>query len=209
MQTALDSTENKVEGLDAGADDYITKPIDFAELKARVKSMLRIKRLQEELEERERELLEANERLRHMSADRRAHGARQPTASRGAARGDVRARAPAERAVRLRHVRSRSLQERERHVRTPGGRRGAQAVRAASCASEVREIDRVGRYGGEEFMLLLPGTVLDAAVTLRRAGAQTGRVTYIHVRRRTSIRRTASFGVSAWPHPRIGELRRA
>src|SRR5947207_10677248 len=36
MQTALDSTENKVEGLDAGADDYITKPINFAELEARV-----------------------------------------------------------------------------------------------------------------------------------------------------------------------------
>ena len=55
MQTALDSTEAKVEGLEAGADDYITKPIDFAELKARVRSMLRIKRLQEALEERERE----------------------------------------------------------------------------------------------------------------------------------------------------------
>src|SRR6267142_6856612 len=67
MQTALDSTENKVEGLDAGADDYITKPINFAELKARLRSMLRIKRLQEELEERERELMEANERLRYMS----------------------------------------------------------------------------------------------------------------------------------------------
>src|ERR1043165_2232534 len=67
MQTALDATENKVEGLNAGADDYITKPIDFAELKARLVSMLRIKRLQEELEERERQLLEANERLRHMS----------------------------------------------------------------------------------------------------------------------------------------------
>ena len=35
MQTALDSTESKVEGLEAGADDYITKPIEFAELKAR------------------------------------------------------------------------------------------------------------------------------------------------------------------------------
>ena len=56
MQTALDSTESKVEGLEAGADDYITKPIDFAELKARVRSMLRIKGLQEELEEREPEL---------------------------------------------------------------------------------------------------------------------------------------------------------
>ena len=67
MQTALDTTESKVEGLEAGADDYITKPIDFAELKARVNSMLRIKRLQDALEERERQLLEANERLRHMS----------------------------------------------------------------------------------------------------------------------------------------------
>src|SRR4029078_9205194 len=67
MQTALDSTEAKVEGLEAGADDYITKPIDFAELKARVRSMLRIKRLQEALEERERERREVNERLRHMS----------------------------------------------------------------------------------------------------------------------------------------------
>ena len=67
MQTALDTTEDKVEGLEAGADDYITKPIEFPELKARLKSMLRIKRLQEELEERERQLLEANERLRHMS----------------------------------------------------------------------------------------------------------------------------------------------
>jgi len=45
MQTALDSTDSKVEGLEAGADDYITKPIEFAELKARLRSMLRIKRL--------------------------------------------------------------------------------------------------------------------------------------------------------------------
>ena len=38
METALDSTQAKVEGLDSGADDYITKPIDFAELTARVTS---------------------------------------------------------------------------------------------------------------------------------------------------------------------------
>jgi DNA-binding response OmpR family regulator len=67
LQTALDSTEHKVEGLDAGADDYITKPINFAELEARVKSMLRIKALQDALEERERELSEVNSQLLKMA----------------------------------------------------------------------------------------------------------------------------------------------
>ena len=41
MQTALDSTENKVEGLDAGADDYITKPFGTEELLARIRAALR------------------------------------------------------------------------------------------------------------------------------------------------------------------------
>jgi DNA-binding response OmpR family regulator len=39
--TARDATGDKVLGLDAGADDYITKPFDFAELKARVRALLR------------------------------------------------------------------------------------------------------------------------------------------------------------------------
>src|SRR5690606_32459786 len=36
LVTARDSTQDKVEGLDAGADDYLTKPVNFAELEARV-----------------------------------------------------------------------------------------------------------------------------------------------------------------------------
>jgi len=39
--TACDATEDKVKHLEAGADDYLTKPFDFAELVARVKALLR------------------------------------------------------------------------------------------------------------------------------------------------------------------------
>jgi diguanylate cyclase (GGDEF)-like protein len=68
--------------------------------------------------------------------------------------------------------------------------------------NEVREIDRAGRFGGEEFLLLLPGTVLDAGVTFaERVRKQVEAHTFTFDG--TSIKRTASMGVSAWPHPRI------
>lgn len=39
--TARDATEDKVEGLDLGADDYLVKPFDVIELKARIRALLR------------------------------------------------------------------------------------------------------------------------------------------------------------------------
>jgi two-component system, OmpR family, copper resistance phosphate regulon response regulator CusR len=41
MLTALDSVEDKIKGLDWGADDYLTKPFHFGELLARVRSLVR------------------------------------------------------------------------------------------------------------------------------------------------------------------------
>jgi DNA-binding response OmpR family regulator len=41
MLTAMNSVENKIEGFDAGADDYILKPFDFRELLVRVKALLK------------------------------------------------------------------------------------------------------------------------------------------------------------------------
>src|SRR5687768_6309722 len=67
MQPALDTVQHKVEGLGAGADDYVTKPINFAELEARVKSMLRIKLLQDELTSANERLARVNEELRRVA----------------------------------------------------------------------------------------------------------------------------------------------
>ncbi len=43
MLTALDSTRDKVRGLDSGADDYLAKPFEFDELLARIRALLRRK----------------------------------------------------------------------------------------------------------------------------------------------------------------------
>ncbi len=50
MLTALSEIRDKVRGLDAGADDFLTKPFHPVELLARVRSLLRIKQLHDELQ---------------------------------------------------------------------------------------------------------------------------------------------------------------
>src|SRR4026209_1043017 len=56
MVTALDPSTERVKGIEAGADDFLTKPINQPELLARVRSLLRIKSLQDELAELNRTL---------------------------------------------------------------------------------------------------------------------------------------------------------
>jgi class 3 adenylate cyclase len=56
LLTARATQEEKVAGLDAGADDYVTKPFDGFELLARVRAMLRIKQLHDALDKLNRSL---------------------------------------------------------------------------------------------------------------------------------------------------------
>ncbi|GAA0638773.1 PleD family two-component system response regulator [Brevundimonas lenta] len=53
LVTALDGREDKMRGLESGADDFVTKPIDDVILFARVKSLVRLKSVMDELRERE------------------------------------------------------------------------------------------------------------------------------------------------------------
>jgi diguanylate cyclase (GGDEF)-like protein len=59
LLSAKSSKENLIEGLDAGADDYLTKPFDRHELRVRLKTGARIVELQKNLHDRVKELEEA------------------------------------------------------------------------------------------------------------------------------------------------------
>jgi len=58
LLTARNALEDRVEGLDAGADDFLTKPVEMAELKARVRAGLRLHEANRDLQH-QKQLLEA------------------------------------------------------------------------------------------------------------------------------------------------------
>jgi adenylate cyclase len=69
MVTALDPAQERIKGLEAGADDFLSKPINQPELLARVRSLLRIKQLYDTVQAQARELSELNRTLEQRVAD--------------------------------------------------------------------------------------------------------------------------------------------
>jgi two-component system, cell cycle response regulator len=201
MQTALDTVQHKVEGLGAGADDYVTKPINFAELEARVKSMLRIKLLQDELARTNEHLARANAELQRVAVTDALTGLHN--------RRNVETllHDMFEHSIRLNEPLACAMFDID-HFKSVNDTHGHQAgdvvlqQLAEILESTAREIDKVGRYGGEEFIALLPGAGLDDAVTFaERTRQQVESHTFTF--EGGSLRRTISGGVAAFPHPRV------
>lgn len=190
--TAKDKKQDLVTALEAGADDYLSKPFDPHELKARLLAGRRILALQ-------RELIASREALRFQAS----HDALTDLWNRDAIMRLL--DQELDRAQRMDTPLGLALGDLDlfKQVNDTYGHLAGDAVLrqvAAALRQAMRGYDQVGRYGGEEFLVLLPGCdPSDACLAAERIRAciedlpiaiETG------PDRRQAIRATMSFGVA-------------
>ncbi len=163
LLTAHQHEENIVTGMEAGADDYITKPFKAGELRVRLRAGRRIIELQNEL-------IEAREALREKATHDPLTGLWN--------HGEILAILDRElsRAERDKGCVSVIMADLDRFkaVNDTYGHMAGDAVlriTARRMLAIVRDYDSIGRYGGEEFLVVLPGCddagALDLAERLR------------------------------------------
>jgi len=198
LLTAKDSKNDIVSGLESGADDYLTKPLNHAELIARIKTGIRILEL-------EKSLKKANEEIRTLSITDALTGSYN--------RGYLTERLPQEikRALRYEHHFSIVLCDIDHFKKvndTYGHQAGDQVLRefVRCIKGSIRDnIDWVARYGGEEFIIVCPETDTSGACILaeRLRNAVCRMVVKTDAK---EIDITASFGVTGFDQTIKGEM---
>ena len=162
----------KVEGLELGADDYLVKPIEAAELRARVKSMLRLKVSNDRLQEANRQLAQLNARLEELSQTDALTGLHNRYYF------DRRIEHEVERARRYGSPLAVVMIDIDHFKRVNDGHGhpfGDLVLRGVAQALKrvLRNVDSLARYGGEELVAVLPETprseALAVAERLRQA----------------------------------------
>lgn len=149
LLTARDAKDSVVEGLESGADDYLTKPFDPAELKARIRVGLRLLDLEDNL-------VQARESMRFKAM----HDTLTGLWNRGAILETLERELWRSRREGLSlGVLIADLDHFKSVNDTYGHLIGDCVLREVTKRMQagVRSYDPVGRYGGEEFLILLPG----------------------------------------------------
>ncbi len=148
LLTAKSQKEDIVIGLEAGADDYLTKPFDASELHARVRTGRRILELQSQL-------LAAQEALREQATHDHLTGVWNRAGILDILQREC---ARAARTGSSLSVVMADLDHFKRINDTLGHMVGDEVLRcvAKRMLASVRSYDSIGRYGGEEFVMVLP-----------------------------------------------------
>ena len=194
MLTGEAEQEDKVEGLELGADDYITKPFQYPELLARIRAGKRIVDLQ-------KELLETNKRLELLSI---TDGLTRLYNHRYFQDELARAFDESKRYGRPLSLAMVDIDFFKKVNDTYGHAVGDEVLKCVSrlFGESARSTDLVARYGGEEFAVMMPETGLEDAMTFAEkirhllesqpVPTQAG-----------SLPVTVSIGVSSVPRTRI------
>ncbi|HEV8658692.1 MAG TPA: diguanylate cyclase [Thermoanaerobaculia bacterium] len=194
MLTGESEQADKIEGLELGADDYVTKPFQGPELLARVRAAKRIVDLQ-------KELMESNRRLELLSITdglTKLHNHRH-----------------------FQDELHRAFEESQRYQRplslamididffkkindTYGHAIGDEVLKAIArlYKESVRSTDLVARYGGEEFAVMMPETELQDGCTFAEKIRALIESTVIPTQA-GPVTATVSVGVASVPHSRI------
>lgn len=158
MLTAEGEVAQKVRALEAGAQDYLTKPVHDLELAARVKVHLDVRLLQRELRQKNEalEMLANTDGLTRLTTRRHFMEVAEVELLRAVAEG----RPLALVLVDIDHFKQ--INDRMGHLMGDTIIRGVASV----LKSDLRERDIAGRYGGEEFVVVLPDTHRQGAIAV-------------------------------------------
>ena len=162
LVTGRDSRDDLVAGLQAGADDYMTKPIDVAELKARIGVGIRVANLQQSLTRSVNELKATHDRLARLASTDALTGVYSRRWWFDLAEKEF------SRSRRYDHVFSMLMADLDwfKQINDTYGHEAGDRVLnqfGTMLRRTCRDSDVIGRLGGEEFALLLPETSADAA----------------------------------------------
>lgn len=192
--TFRDDRDSKLQGLEQGASDYITKPFDPAEMVARVRIHLQIRQLQEELRL-------ANERLMLVSHTDHLTGLYNRRYLM-----DVLERELSRVQRSGSHLSLLILDiDHFKDINDHYGHQGGDMVLAEAASvfrNELRVYDTAARYGGDEFVAVIPGasqSEAEAVAERIRDSVEKSRFS----EKMENVRLTVSIGIAVYPGPGI------